>query len=84
MPWIYKQSNGQLFHNHIDGPLIDKGYAGREEGKDNPFMQSVAGIGPLPRGNTGLAPHFIIRTLGRTACASRRIPEHTCSAAQVF
>jgi hypothetical protein len=53
--WLFKQSTGQIFH---DGTLITKGYAGRDYddtgkfvgGKNNPVMQNVKGIGPLPVG----------------------------------
>ncbi len=46
--WTYEQRSGRLFHEGKE--LIGKGYAGMGEGKNNPEMQSVHNIGPLPRG----------------------------------
>ncbi len=46
--WIYRQKTGELLDD--SGSLIATGYAGREEGKNNPDMQNVKGIGPLPVG----------------------------------
>lgn len=45
--WIYYQKSGELFH---DGVLFSLGYAGRYTGKNNPDMQDVKDIGPLPCG----------------------------------
>ena len=40
------------------GELAAEGYAGRDAGKNNPDMQNVKGIGPLPRGwYTAQEPH---------------------------
>jgi hypothetical protein len=45
--WIYKQSTGQLYKNSA---LIGTGYAGRDNGKNNPAMQGIKGVGPIPCG----------------------------------
>jgi hypothetical protein len=45
--WVYEQSTGRLSH---DGVEIWTGYAGHKEGLNNPQMQDVKGIGPLPQG----------------------------------
>lgn len=45
--WTYDQSSGQLWH---DGNIAGTGYAGNGEGKNNPAMQHVHDVGPLPRG----------------------------------
>lgn len=45
--WNYIQKTGELLH---EGEHVAFGYAGREDGKNNPEMQSVKGIGPLPVG----------------------------------
>jgi hypothetical protein len=47
MPWIYEQQTGKFYHNET---YEATGYAGRDEGKNNPDMQNVKGIGPIPRG----------------------------------
>lgn len=45
--WKYDQSSGELTHN---GLLISKGYSGKDKGKNNPKLQGLAGIGPIPAG----------------------------------
>src|ERR1700694_4527629 len=46
--WTFEQSTG-LWLNPA-GDEVTHGYAGRDAGKNNPDMQNVKGIGPLPRG----------------------------------
>ena len=46
--WTYEQATGRLFDPA--GELSGTGYAGRDAGKNNPAMQNVKGIGPLPVG----------------------------------
>ena len=48
MTWHYKQSTGTLSH---DGLYIATGYSGAGDGKNNPDMQDVHNVGPLPRGS---------------------------------
>ena len=53
MPYIFKQSTGQIFDPH--GTLVAIGYAGgncgkNPEGVNNPDMQEESCIGPLPQG----------------------------------
>lgn len=45
--WTYEQATGRLLH---DGLCADTGYSGKGDGKNNPAMQDVRGIGPLPKG----------------------------------
>jgi hypothetical protein len=45
--WTYQQSSGELSH---DGKLIAQGYSGFGDGKNNPAMETVIGVGPIPRG----------------------------------
>jgi hypothetical protein len=45
--WTYEQSTGELRHN---GQLIATGYSGFGEGKNNPTLESVPNVGPIPRG----------------------------------
>lgn len=47
-PWIYVQSSGQLLRP--DGSLCATGYAGHGEGRNNPTMQNVRDVGPIPCG----------------------------------
>ncbi len=46
--WTYAQDSGQLLQ---DGQLIGTGYSGFDEGKNNPSMQAVANVGPIPQGD---------------------------------
>jgi len=51
MEWLYKQSTGELFlrGSPVTTPFVI-GYAGSGSGRNNPSMQCVQDIGPLPRG----------------------------------
>lgn len=58
--WTYEQHNGRLCH---DGALEGTGYSGTGIGRNNPNMESVTGVGPIPAGlyEVGLAyahPHL--------------------------
>lgn len=46
--WTYRQSTGELLH---DGTLVAKGYSGYEEGYNNPALQRVRCVGPIPTGD---------------------------------
>jgi len=55
--WTYEQATGKLtgYTNGLNyAPAV--GYAGRDEGKNNPDMQNVKGIGPLPKGLYTILP----------------------------
>jgi hypothetical protein len=45
---IYEQKTGKLTDDL--GQLLGRGYSGHGEGKNNPEMESVKNIGPIPRG----------------------------------
>lgn len=46
--WTYNQSNGNLSRS---GDLVGTGYSGAEpDGKNNPLLESVPDVGPIPRG----------------------------------
>lgn len=45
--WTYAQRTGEL---QQDGQHVAMGYSGAGEGKNNPEMQSVRNIGPIPQG----------------------------------
>lgn len=47
MSWKYEQSTGQLSQNGADVAI---GYSGAGQGKNNPSMQDVPRIGPIPEG----------------------------------
>lgn len=78
--WVWDQSAGCLMRN---GVVVSHGYAGRGRGKNNPALQNVPAVGPIPRGrwtieapydskNTGpftlvLSPCLGTDCLGRSA-----------------
>ena len=45
--WTWDQSAGALIR---DGKTVSRGYSGKGRGKNNPALQGVRGVGPLPRG----------------------------------
>jgi hypothetical protein len=45
--WKYDQSAGALSR---DGKPVSAGYSGKGRGKNNPSLQGVQGIGPIPAG----------------------------------
>lgn len=54
--WTFEQKTGDWIDP--SGEPVCNGYAGRESGKNNPDMQNVKGIGPLPCGlYTAGEPH---------------------------
>lgn len=46
--FIYSQSSGQLWDDA--GEVMGIGYSGHGEGKNNPLLQGVRNVGPIPRG----------------------------------
>jgi len=53
MTWRYEQRTGRLLHYETDESTAERiaiGYAGAGEGKNNPEMQDVHNVGPLPVG----------------------------------
>lgn len=65
--WKYEQGTGRLFKP--DGTIFAKGYAGGNEGKNkegvnNPDLQCVHNVGPLPRGFYTLGQPVIQSHLG--------------------
>lgn len=47
MAWTWDQSAGALSRNGVPQTT---GYSGKGRGKNNPALQGVVGVGPLPRG----------------------------------
>ena len=46
--WIYSQSSGNLWDDR--GLMIATGYSGCGEGLNNPALEAVKNVGPIPRG----------------------------------
>ncbi|ADG11404.1 DUF2778 domain-containing protein [Caulobacter segnis] len=47
MTWTWDQSAGTLSR---DGKLVSRGYSGNGRGKNNPTLEGMPGIGPIPAG----------------------------------
>ena len=47
--WVYEQKTGLLRRDNAIA-IVGKGYSGFGEGKNNPAMESVPDVGPIPRG----------------------------------
>jgi hypothetical protein len=55
MTWLYEQSTGALSR---DGVTVATGYSGAGDGKNNPGMQDVPNVGPIPVGGYTIGePH---------------------------
>jgi Protein of unknown function (DUF2778) len=50
--WTYAQKSGDLQH---DGESIATGYSGIGAGKNNPALQDVPNVGPIPQGDWMIA-----------------------------
>ena len=58
--WVWDQSAGTLSR---DGTVVSRGYSGKRRGKNNPALQGVRGVGPVPRGRYRIgAPRTSKRT----------------------
>lgn len=54
--WIYEQSTGKL--SSTESGYIATGYSGGDSGKDNPLLQSVHDVGPIPCGIYAIGAPF--------------------------
>jgi hypothetical protein len=45
--WRYRQRTGELSK---DGHFVSSGYSGKGRGKNNPALEGVKGVGPIPTG----------------------------------
>jgi len=59
--WVWDQSAGTLSRN---GLLEARGYAGRNEGVNNPDMQGVKAVGPVPRGRWHIGAPYHSKNTG--------------------
>lgn len=48
--YYYSQSSGVLSGGRGAGPILTKGYSGRNQGLNNPSAQAIRNTGPIPRG----------------------------------
>ena len=64
MPWTCHQRTGELTRGAV---TLRGGYSGRGAGYNNPAMQQVQGVGPLPRGSYTVGMPRDSRHVGRYA-----------------
>lgn len=64
--WIYAQSTGELLHDddHHAVAVISIGYSGIGEGKNNPGLQQVHDVGPIPRGFWTIGAPECVNSIG--------------------
>jgi hypothetical protein len=59
--WTWDQSKGELSR---DGKFVSRGYSGKGRGKNNPTLQGVVGVGPVPRGLWKITERYDSRNVG--------------------
>lgn len=59
--WTFEQLTGRMLHY---GAEVAVGYAGADDGKNNPDMQDVQKVGPLPRGKYSIGAPCDTQTHG--------------------
>ena len=69
--WLYSQRDGELTH---DGAFVGTGYSGKDTGRNNPALQDVVGVGPIPQGHYDIGPSFAHPVLG--PCVMQLTPTH--------
>jgi len=70
--WTYAQKTGELLQ---DGQHVAGGYSGFDNGKNNPDMQAVPDVGPIPQGEwTIVGPP--VNTAGHGPYVLRLEPAH--------
>jgi hypothetical protein len=60
--WEYGQSTGQLYY--VDNRTginfyVATGFSGSGEGKNNPFMEQIPFVGPIPQGTYTIGPQMM-------------------------
>lgn len=71
--WTYSQSTGVL----SDGEPCGKGYSGRESGLNNPKLEMVHNLGPIPKGIWEIGMWFDDPHLGPCVAALRPVSQET-------
>lgn len=64
--FIYSQSTGRMT---LDGKVIGIGYSGHDIGKNNPGLQKVHNVGPIPVGMWKISHFFNHPVLGPNVAA---------------
>lgn len=71
LTWTYNSATGGLYHN---GTYIETGYAGHGAGVNDPSMQSISRVGPLPTGRYTIGPQYYSPNTGRATMALTPAP----------
>lgn len=58
--WLYDQSSGDLYRCQ----KIAKGYSGFNAGKNNPDMENVRAVGPIPKGKWNIGEVYNSKNVG--------------------
>lgn len=61
MPWQYDSTTGQL---SLNGKVVATGYSGAGAGRNNPAMENVPNVGPIPAGDYTIGSPYDTRTHG--------------------
>lgn len=58
LDWEFSQSTGKITHVNSNGDStnVGTGYAGHGDGRNNPAMQDVPNVGPIPQGTYNIGP----------------------------
>jgi hypothetical protein len=70
--WSYFQFNGSFWYNH---DWVADGYSGHGDGLNNPSMESVVNVGPIPRGDWTIGEAVDDPKLGPLAMALIPYPQ---------
>jgi hypothetical protein len=59
--WTWKQSTGELSRG---GVVVSRGYSGAARGRNNPSLQGVQGVGPIPVGAWRIVGRYDSQNVG--------------------
>lgn len=59
--WTWSQIKGELRHN---GAFVSNGYSGKGRGVNNPALQGLAAVGPVPRGPWKIVERYDSKNVG--------------------
>ena len=74
--WNYQQDTGDL---SLGGTFYERGYSGHGDGLNNPALQAVHNVGPLPKGFWRMGAPVDHERLGSLA-----IPLYPCEGTETF
>lgn len=70
--WKYRQRTGELSQ---DGRFVSSGYSGKGRGKNNPSLEGVRGVGPIPTGKYKILAPYNSKRVGPYALPLEPIDE---------